>query len=215
MQRALLWGTCAAAVILAVVWQVQTRMREPAVLFDPPVRPIESAPLCPWREPEMDLRTFFPEGASYITETRVLSGLRVELAKHLGRPPEPEENALTLHRIFAGSERIGFVLTRRVKGEHGAIELVMALNPNGEVLGVRLQRLREPEAIANQVQQGAWLARFRGRTHDRGWDSDDTGSLPEEARASASAIREGVRSLLVLHAATEGVYSVLDHPHRH
>jgi hypothetical protein len=215
MPRALLWGACVAAVILAVVWQVQTRMREPAVLFDPPVRPIESAPLCPWREPEMDLPTFFPEGASYITETRVLSGLRVELTKSLGRAPEPEENALTLHRIFAGSEKIGFVLTRRVKGEHGAIELVLALNPSGEVLGVRLQRLREPDPIASQVQQAAWLARFRGRTHDRGWDSDDVSALAEEARPSARAIREGVRSLLVLHAPTEGVYSVSDHPHRH
>lgn len=215
MPRALLWGTCAAAVILAVVWRVQNRKHEPAVFFDPPVRSIESAPLCPWREPEMDLRTFFPEGVSHITETRVLSGLRVELAKHLGRPPEPEESALTLHRVFAGAEKIGFVLTRRVKGEHGAIELVLALNTKGEVLGVRLQRLREPEAIASQVEQTAWLARFRGRTHDRGWDSDDVGTLPEEARASAQAIREGVRSLLVLQAATEGVYSVLDQSHRH
>jgi hypothetical protein len=215
MPRALLWGTCAAAAILAVVWRAQTRTREPAVLFDPPVHPIESAPLCPWREPEVDLRSFFPAGATYITETRVLSGLRVELAEQLGRPPEPEENALTLHRIFAGSERIGFVLTRRVKGEHGAIELVVGLNANGAVLGVRLQRLREPEAIATQVQQSAWLGRFRGRMHNRGWDSDDVSALNEDARASARAIREGVRSLLVLHAATEGVYSVSDHPHTH
>ena len=215
MPRALLWSTCAAAVILAVVWQVQTRRREPAVLFDPPVRPIESAPLCPWREPEMDLKTFFPEGASYITETHVLSGLRVELAKHLGRPAEPEENTLTLHRVFARSEKIGFVLTRRVKGEHGSIELVLALNPRGEVQGVRLQRLREPEAIAAHLQRTAWLARFRDRAHDHGWDSDDVGTLPEESRASAQAIREGVRSLLVLHAAAEGVYSVLKHHQGH
>ena len=207
MSRALLWGSCAAVTLVVAGWWVQGRLTEPPALFEPPIRQIEAAPLCPWREPEADLRDFFLEGATYVTETRILSGLRVELTQHLGRIPEPEENALTLHRVVRGTEKLGAVITRRVKGEHGAIELALAINSRDEVLGLRLQRLREPASVASQVQNPVWLAAFRGRTHNRGWESDDISGLPEEARGSALAIREGVRSLLVLHAAAEATYS--------
>jgi hypothetical protein len=141
-----------------------------------------------------------------------LSGLRVELTSLLQRVPTAEENALTSHRVLAGPRAIGQVLTSRVKGEHGAIELVLALDDKGEVKGVRLQRLREPESVAHAIQNEAWLAGFRGRTHQSGWDKNDVSQLPEQARASAEAIREGVRSLLVLQAASEGL---LAKPHAH
>lgn len=202
MRHGLFWaGSVFVSAVLAVFWQ--TRTREEPALFDPAVRHIEPAPLCPWRETEADLQRFFPGWTEYVTETRILSGFRVELTQRLGRVPEPEENALTLHGVFAGSEKTGVVLTRRVKGEHGGIELVLALNQRGEVHGVRLQRLREPESVAKWLQNPEWLGLFRGRLHNQGWGSDDVRGLPDEAHISAQAISEGIRSLLILLAASE------------
>src|SRR5437870_13286554 len=113
---------------------------------------IELAPMCPWRQPETDLRAFFPGATRHETEIRILSGERLELARRLGRMPAPEEHSLYLHRVYDAQRRLGTVLTRRVKGEYGAIEIVLAANPDGRVRGVRYQRLREPERIASALQ---------------------------------------------------------------
>lgn len=193
-----------AGVGLLLAWTLLPRRGDPVEVFDPPVPQMEAAPLCPWREPDADQPRFFPGTTSRIAERRILSAHRVELTARLGRRPEPEENVLLRYRILAGSDLAGFVLTRRAKGEHGAIEVVLALDACGEVKGIALQRLREPDAIARALENQAWLGRFRGRTHDRGWETEDLQDLPGEARPSAGAIREAVRSLLLLQAAAEG-----------
>jgi hypothetical protein len=209
MRKQVIWSCGLAGAVLLSFGMFQARTDETPALFEPAVRSIEAAPLCPWRDPEADLRTFFPGATRYVDETRILSGQRVELAQRLGRLPEAEENALLSHRVFAGSECLGFILTRRVKGEYGAIEIVLAVSPRGEVEGVSLQRWREPEAIAHELRNPEWLQRFRGRTQARGWDGDDLRRLPEEARVSARAVREGVRGLLALQAAAQS--SMLSH----
>src|SRR5437868_2078196 len=93
--------------------------------------PIEVAPLCPWRDPENDLRALFPAATGYTIETRILSGVRPEMARRLGRPPAPEENALRVYRIAASKQLAGWILTQRISGEHGAIELVLGLDDLG------------------------------------------------------------------------------------
>jgi hypothetical protein len=209
MSRALVLGGVLTAVVVSAIVLPSTRSHtEQTSLFEPPSRVTEPSPLCPWREPDSDMHHFFPAANRHAAETRILSGLRVELADALGRQPGPEENSLTLHRISKDSQPLGSVLTRRVKGEHGAIEIVLAVTEQGEVRDVRFQRLREPSALADMLQDPAWLAKFRGRTHDHGWESDDAGGLPAEVRISARAVGEGIRSLLILLAISER-----RHPH--
>ena len=160
---------------------------------------IESAPMCPWREPEEDLRLMFPGASTYRDETRILSGVRPELAKRLGRLPSAEENALRVHRVYTGENDLGAILVRRVKGEHGAIELVVAVTEEGTVRGLRLQRLREPESIARILQEPGWLASFTGKTATNHFKlEEDVPGVATEARASAEAVTDGMRSLLVL-----------------
>jgi hypothetical protein len=202
MPRPILLGAGGALLALAIaVWWNSSSSTE--TLFDPKVRPPETAPLCPWREPASDLKLFFPKGTGYEVETRILSGLRVELAERLGRIPTGDENALHIWRIHQGTAFVGSVLTRRVKGEHGAIELVLAVDPKERVRGLRLQRLREPEPLARVLQNPEWLRSFEGRRADSSWKfGGDIPEVPAEARASAQAIIEGTRSLLILLAAS-------------
>jgi hypothetical protein len=201
--RAVRVATIVGIVALSA-WILPTQFGSHVEVFDPPIQHIEAAPLCPWREPETDRQEFFPNATSHLAETRILSAFRVELQAQLGRQPEPEENSLLRYRILEGTHPMGWVLTRRAKGEHGAIEVVVALNTLGDVQGIALQRMREPDRIAKQLTDSAWLNRFRGRTYTQGWNTNDLDGIIPEARISAAAIREAVRSLLILQAAAEG-----------
>lgn len=157
--------------------------------------------MCPWREPADDLRAWFPEATDHRAETRILSGQRLALAERLGRMPDAEEHALQIHRVYQGSTALGVVLTRRVKGEYGAIEIVLAATPEGRVRGLRLQRIREPEVVREELQRAEWLGAFVGTELAGDWTlASGVPPVNPGAQVSAAAVADGVRSLLVLYA---------------
>jgi hypothetical protein len=165
---------------------------------------VEAAPLCPWREPERDRRQFFPGATGSCEELKILSHLRVALLHDLGRPLTAEEMLLRPYRVVKGSTPLGSVLVRRVKGEYGAIELVLAVSPDGRVRGVRLQRQREPEPTAAVLTSPRWLNAFQGRSAGSPLRvGEDLPAVPADARVSAAAIAEGVRASLILLRAAE------------
>jgi hypothetical protein len=168
-------------------------------LFEPQVQSIQSAPLCPWREPAQDLKCLFPNATRYEAETHILSGMRSQLASLLGRPATGDENALHIYRIYAQQNPLGAILTQRVKGAYGAIEIVLGVNPEGKVIGLHLQRNREPESIAASLQSPEWLGSFVGKQAADPWRlGDDIPAVSDEARISANAIVQGTRSTLIL-----------------
>jgi hypothetical protein len=202
----LLFGGAIVALVLAAVnWQ-HARSSSPETVFSGKTNPPEAAPLCPWREPEADLKMLFPNAIRYELETRTLSGFRLELTERLGRAPMPDENLLHVYRIYGEQGAVGAVVTRRVKGTHGAIEIVVASDNQPRLCGLRLQRIREPEAIAMVLENSEWLRSFNGKIASSGWEvGRDIPGVPVEARASAAAIAEGGRSsLILLAAASEG-----------
>jgi hypothetical protein len=204
MPRPVIFGAGALAVLLAVAaWRIRvSSASEPP--FEPRIKPPQAAPLCPWRDPANDLKRFFPNATRYEPETGILSGRRLELAERLGRVPTGDENALHLYRCYEEQTLLGAVLTRRVKGAYGAIELVLAVGTNGQARGLRLQRLRESEPVAAALQNPDWLRSFDGQRSDSAWKlGRDIPEVAPEARASAEAIMEGARSLLVLLATSD------------
>lgn len=164
--------------------------------------------MCPWRQPLADMATFFPGATSYRTETLILTSHLRELKTLLGRFPAPEENPLYVHRVFAGSQQIGSVLARRVKGEYGAIEIVLAIK-DSKVTALRIQRMREPAIIARSLGSKLWLQSFEGKTIDSAWNIGP--NMPVVARFSAQAVVEGARSLLILHEVGVGHGAALHH----
>lgn len=173
----------------------------------------EQAGLCPWREPEADRKRFFPTSTGYRDETLALSSRRLEMERRLGRPLTGEDNALRIHRILAGQTPIGAIVTRRVRGESGVIELVLAVVREGKVAGARLQRLREPDVVANSLQSPAWLGAFRGKTAGSAWKlGRDIPDIPAAAQTSAEAVVDGARSLLIELELGSGS-TVLGEPH--
>jgi hypothetical protein len=180
--------------------------RDTEVIFQASHKPAEAASLCPWRDPKADLQALFPTATRYERETHILSGLRLELTQRLGRSPHADENALQVYRVYGGREPLGSALTRRVKGTYGAIEIVLGVDQSGRIAGLRLQRLREPESVSRLLEDQRWLASFKGQdARGLGAALAPGGETPilSEARASAQAIVDGARSLLVLLEASE------------
>ena len=204
MSRPVILGAAALALLLGVVSWLMIDSSSAEHPFEPRTKLPQAAPLCPWREPASDLKRFFPNATRYEAETRILSGQRLELGARLGRIPTGDENALHLYCSYEDQSPLGVILTRRVKGAYGAIELVLTVGTDGQVRGVRLQRLREPEPIAAALQSPDWLRSFNGQRGDNSWElGRDIPSVLPEARASAEAIVDGVRSLLILLATSD------------
>jgi hypothetical protein len=162
----------------------------------------ENSPVCPWREPQRDLKTLFPEATQYVTETRILSQLMGTIHQRLDRPMTVDENPLRIYRATDGTQAIGAILVKRVKGEHGAIELVTGIDPRGRVRAVLIQSQREPDLVAQAITN--WLPHFAGKTAES--PLQPANDLPEvlpEARVTANAIAEGVRSGLIVFSFAE------------
>ena len=217
MPRRIVIFVGALGLLLVLAWQFP-RSSGPEPLVKSPASPPEAMPLCPWREPDADMHALFPGGTHYEAETRILSGLRVELEERLGRRPRAEENALHLYRIYRDQTPLGTVVTRRIKGDYGAIELVLAIGPDERVRGWRLQRSREPEPVLEALLDPAWRRSFEGKGADSPWQLGlDIPQVAPVAASSAAAVVEGARSLLILVAAAD--HSALSNraapPHSH
>ena len=115
MARTVLFGVGALAAVLAVVGWRLAQAATQETLVETRARPPEAAPFCPWREPQADLQRLFPTATRHETETRILSGRRLELTRRLGRAPTGDENALHLYRIYRDNAPLGTIVTQRVK----------------------------------------------------------------------------------------------------
>ena len=149
-------------------------------------RPDKEAPaMCPWRDPTGDLARFFPGATTYKQEIIALSPYRLQIMKRLAAGETLESNALFVYRVPSTPPYRGDVLVRRTAGEYGAIEAVVAVDPNRHIIGVRVQRHREAPDTARLLADPAFLHRFQGKS------ASDT--LPNENPALSHA----VHSLLV------------------
>ena len=158
-----------------------------------------SSGLCPWRNPEADLRRFFPTANETRDQTLILSGKRLKVASMLGREPTAEENAILIHQVLRSGNLLGAIVTRRVRGESGVIEIVLALERDGKVIGSKIQRLRENEAVTGELKSEAWLNSFRGKIASDAWKlGEDIPNISEQSRSSAEAILQECRVTLIL-----------------
>lgn len=183
---------------LAVGLVVAFTTREPQlpVAYVRPKGDVALEPMCPWREPKRDLRRYYPGATAHREETWILSAGRLELARLLGRPPTPEEHVLHLNRVLAGQQELGSVITRRVKGSAGAIELVIALDGRDRVRGVHFQRMREPARVAAALTSPKWLQSLVGR--EIGSVATQPQGIPKAAAQPAQSVLDGVRSALAM-----------------
>lgn len=162
---------------------------------------VEGPGLCPWRDPAGDQKRFFPSADGIQEETLVVTRQRDAIAARLGHPLAPSENALRIYRILRGLTPLGEVVTQSVRGESGVIELALAVNSEGKVVGVRLQRLRERPPVAGALRSSRFLGGFEGKSAASLWRlGQDIPDVPAAARPTAQALLNEARSLLIVMA---------------
>jgi len=160
----------------------------------------EAAGLCPWRNQQADMQQFFPTADRAVEWNIVVSGQAQVVAKRLGRTPTGDEHALRAFVVIKGTKPMGYVITRRVRGEYGLIELLLIVEAGSDAVKyARIQRLREPGPIAQALQSEVWLKQFVGLTQDSDWGSVAHSPLLGTAAAtSGTAVVEAARTAMIL-----------------
>ena len=204
------YGTFLLALVSACVVFLLVRHSRSNVVPESP-RPINASgvdvlPVCPWRDPQRDLSALFPGATNYLLESRIVSGMTVEIVKRLGRHMNTGENPLRIYRVHGEGQTSGSVLVTRVRGEHGGIEIVIAVNPESAVTRVLIQSQREPELVAHVITNSAWLTSFVGKNARSPLRvGEDLPPVAAEARQSAQAVADGVRSQLIVLSFADGL----------
>ncbi len=119
------------------------------------------AALCVWINPDRDIKNFFPGGDSYITDTKRYSkeqGALIE--QRINARLDPDENEFKFYRVKKQGKIIGTVLTHQARGKYGAVQTVVGLGNDDRVIGVYVQRHREPANLNKE----SFLKQFQGKT---------------------------------------------------
>jgi hypothetical protein len=183
---------CAA---VAYTWRTS---RESHTVFEPVIPRIESGIQCPWRDAETDLTNWFAGATRFVVQDVVLSGKRLQLQERLGRPVRPEEMALHCYPVLSNEVQIGAVLTRRLKGEHGAIELALALGPDRRIQHFKVQRIREP----TEVVVGLSNCDLEGQLQNKSFEDEivfNCARLSPGAKVLSDNLANEVKALLILY----------------
>ena len=196
MAGAKLIGATAVVVCAAAAW-LFLGARETHVVYEPPVKQIEPASPCPWRDAEQDMMNWFPGATKYTTHDVILSGQRTELQQKLGRMLQPEEMALHTYLVARNDQQVGTVLTRRVKGDHGAIEFVLGLDSEEKIRDFKIQRIREPEEVVHELEALDLRERVL-KLNSSNISLRNIGTARSPAEKLATNILGEVRALLVL-----------------
>jgi len=186
-----------ASIIVAVVLRSRFAGRDAEVVKV--VTREERTPICPWRNPSHDLAQLFPGATGYVAENVALSGVMAAAQKRLGRPLAPDENPLRVYHVTNERGPMGTILVRRVKGEHGGIEIVTGMDERQAIRGVLVQSHREPPEVAQALTSSNWLRGFIGLNAGSSFDpAAGLPSVPAVAAPSAHAVVEGVHSEAIL-----------------
>ncbi|HSV75165.1 MAG TPA: hypothetical protein VLH79_15510 [Chthonomonadales bacterium] len=154
------------------------------------------AALCVWLNPDRDIRTFFPGANSYRTEPRAPSREQVAvIERRIGARLDPDETEFRFYRVQRARQTVGTVLTHQARGRFGAVQVVVAIGNDRRVIGVTVQRHREP----TNLNAASFLQQFRGKQAD---DPIAIGTDIQPIRGhdqSSHAVAFSVKKILVIH----------------
>lgn len=155
------------------------------------------AALCVWRKPDQDIKKFFPGADTYKTDVKDPSKKKTVIEKRIGRSLDSDEQEFKLYRVINGGKKVGTIMTHLGKGQYGAIEIVVALDNNGKVKGVGIQRDREKKRT--ELRSEKFLGQFKGKDiNDPVAVGKDIKPVPG-AEKSSDTVAFSVKKLLVIY----------------
>lgn len=107
--------------------------------------------LCVWVNPDRDMKNFFPGAKSYTTEIKKYNKEEKKvIEKRIGAQLDPDENEFKFYRVKKDNTVVGTVLTHQARGKYGAVQTVAGIDNSGKIIGVYVQRHREPTNLNNK-----------------------------------------------------------------
>lgn len=162
-----------------------------------------AADVCVWRDPDRAMSRLFPAARDYETvDVKIGRDALARIEKRLGRALDPGERTNWIYYTITGSKGqvLGQVLTDAERGDFGAIELVMGVDPAGKATSIYVQRARERDKV---FKSKGFLDQFVGKTVA---DSLRVGEDIQGARSTATEqVAFGIRKMLVMYEELKGV----------
>jgi Na+-translocating ferredoxin:NAD+ oxidoreductase RnfG subunit len=157
------------------------------------------ASLCVWVNPDRDIKKFFPGANSYSTEIRKYTKEQeAAIVKRLGAPLDPDESEFKFYRVKKQNQVVGTALTHQARGKYGAVQTVVAIGNDGKIIGVYVQRHREPTNLNSE----SFLNQFKGKTASDpitvGKDIHAISGYEESSQAVAFSVRKIIVAFDVL-----------------
>jgi len=161
------------------------------------------AGVCVWRFPDKDIKTLFPKATGYKTEVLTYSkDEKAKIESILGSKLDDDETKFNFYRIYKDTTKIGLVLTHSVKGQYGAIEVVISLqnkyDSTGEYIGASITNVliqRDREVKSKDLRSDKFLSHFINKTVKSKFDNT---KLVAGAEKSSRAIIFSVKKLLIV-----------------
>ncbi len=167
-----------------------------------------TADVCVWRNPERTMQKLFPDARDYKTVTIKLTQQHVAgiEAAFGGQLEKEETKEFNFYEITGDkAQRLGVVMALAGKGEYGAIETVIGLNPTGRIVNVYIQRSRER---ANKLLRSErFLSQFIGKGDGSPLPTDKDVVGIGEAEIPVQAVSETLKKMLAFY---EVVYSAAE-----
>ena len=154
--------------------------------------------VCVWRDPERTMQRIFPAARDYKTITTKMTPDRIAaIEKAIGMPlDDSEKREFDRYEITGdGGGQLGTILALAGRGEYGAIEVVIGVNPTGRIVGTYIQRTRE--RVSRALQAPEFLNQFAGKTKNDGLDSIKPAS--PDAEAASRVVAFVIKKMLVFH----------------
>ncbi|MDA1192951.1 MAG: hypothetical protein O3A46_14855 [Candidatus Poribacteria bacterium] len=138
-----------------------------AVLFVGMARTSRAIAACTLKDPDRDIRAFFPDATGYKTKyvvvakaggVELLNEIEARLGEKLDRTYEGVDVEHTTYTVLKGTEPIGYVSGVNQKGQFGALQVFMATDAKGKILKVAYQRIVSP--FSNALKAEKTLAQF-------------------------------------------------------
>ena len=141
---------------------------------------------CSLNNPDRDIRKIFPDATGYRTEyitikerggDSLAAVVETRLGDELDEVYETIDVPYAYYHVLKGKEVIGRVHGVNQKGKYGAMQLILATDPDGVIVSLYYQKISSPEA--KRFKSISFTDRFEGLTLADFYGQED---LSEEER---------------------------------
>ena len=135
---------------------------------------------CTLNDPDRDIQKLFPQSTGYKTDFITIQErggekLKKEVEEKLGDTFDPLYESLDVpysyYTILKGKEVIGYVHGVNQKGTYGTIQIILATDIEGRIIGFYYQKISSPEA--EKFRNKSFIGQFPGLTLADFYRSDD------------------------------------------